>query len=125
MITSTTTGLGFSPLSLIKKSITVPTKFAVRAARDPNVQRAAAAGAQAYAPSQYEAAQQYADRARGVYHTVMRPGNQMPVGPDGSPAPMPMPMPDPDAPPPGAQKGNILMFGLIGAGLLALLLFNK
>lgn len=111
-------GFGFNPLNAIKSGATSVARTTARVATDPNVQRAAAAGAQAYDPKRYAQAQAYADRARGIFQP---PQQQMPA-----PMPMPMmPMPDPNAPPAGAQKGNIMLFGLIGVGIVAILLMSK
>ena len=98
-------------------------------ASNPNVQRAAAAAAQAYAPDQYAQATQYADHARGIFRTP--------------PGAVPMP-----GPPPGAgggamvddggadegaavvhpnviQKNKWLPFAVIGGGAVVLLLLLK
>lgn len=133
--TATPVGLGFSlnPVSLIKKSITIPTKFALKVASNKNVQHAAVAAGEAYATQNYAseaaAAQNYANQARGILH---------PPGPGGAPAgpmgPMPPPGMDPsDAPvgPDGVPRGmhpnsNMLLYGgLALAGVLVLMLMKK
>jgi len=111
-------GLGFNPLNVVKSA----GRGLVRVASNPNVQRAAAAGAQAYAPDQYASAQMYADRARGIFRP---PPGSMPMGP---PPPPPMMAPDPDAGPgdigPGGVKSSsgLVIAGVVAVGLLVLLM---
>lgn len=119
------TGLGFNPFKaaagLVKKSITVPTKLLVRAAHDPNVQHAAVAAGETYAQQNYAqqiaTGQQYAAKARSILH---------PQGPDGPPAPGDM-APDGGGGggPSGAGNSHFLLYGLIGAGVIAALLVMK
>lgn len=118
---SAPSGLGFSlnPFHYVK----VAAQDVYHVASNPNVQRAAASAAQAYAPAQYAQASQYVDVARGL-------------APPGGAAPMPMP-------PPGAvvqnddgsegdvvhpnkiQKNKLLLPIAIGGGALVLLLLLR
>lgn len=128
--------LGFSitdPFRAVARGVATGARYAGRgvvaagragyqAAKDPRVQRAAAAAAQAYAPGQYARASEYADRARGI---IAPPGQMMP------PPQMPM-MPGGDEDGggvmPGApvQKGNMFTIAaLVGAGLVIFLLLRK
>lgn len=116
--TASPAGLGFNPFSAIKSGVTTVARGAVRVASNPNVQRAAAAGAQAYAPAQYAQAQMYADRARGI----LRP----PPGAPPPPMPMMLPPPDMDQGAPRPVKSNGMMLAaLVGAGLIVVLLMTK
>lgn len=132
----TSTGLGFSwnPVSLVKASIMIPTKAALKIASNKNVQHAAVAAGEAYATQNYAsqaaAAQQYANQARGI----LNPGG--PGGPGAQMGPMPPPGFDPNGPPmgpgdhsgPGGMKpnSNMLLFGgLAVAGVLVLMLMKK
>lgn len=129
MITTATpvlgTGLGFNPLTaaagLVKKSITVPTKLAIQVAHDKNVQHAAVQAGQNYAQQNY--ASQYA--AGQKYAGILRP----PGSPGGPPAGMPMQdigPPDNSGAPVGANpNSHMMLYGLIGVGLIAALLLTK
>jgi hypothetical protein len=121
VITSTAeAGLGFNPLNVVRSVA----RTGARVVTDKRFQRAAAAGAAAYAPGQYSQAQEYADRVRGIIRPpqaqMVPDSGAMPDGSSDAGPPVGPPMG-----PPGAQHGNILMFGLIGAGILALLMFSK
>lgn len=118
------TQLGFNPFATVASGIRSVAKGAYSVASDPNVQRAAVAATQAYAPNQYAQAVMYADRARGI----LRP----------PPPPGAMPMPPPQMPPPGpdgdddvstkmapVQKGNLMPLAIGGAALLVLILLLK
>lgn len=118
--------LGFSFTSLVKtvghdvKSV----------ATNPTVQRAAVAAAQAYAPSQYQRATYWADRARGI---IAPPGTvNVPVAPPPPPPAMAPPPSGPDdggddgAPvPQHVEKNKMLPWLIIGGGGLVLLLLLK
>ena len=118
MIISNHPELGFSITSLAKDVYHV--------AANPNVQRAAASAAQAYAPGAYSQANQYADVARGL------------LPPRGSAPPPQMPMPPPGAMvddggdggpavvhPNVIQKNKLLLPIAIGGGALVLLLLLR
>lgn len=117
------TSLGFNPVSALKTA----GKAVYNVARDPNVQRAAMAAGQAYAPQQYAQAATYADRARGLVQQIRPPGppQMMPQGP----MPPQMPMPPMDDEPPARmapiQKGNLLPMLLLGGGVVVLVLLLK
>lgn len=117
-----TGSLGFDPVSLVTSAAQ---RVASVAQRD-DVQRAAVAAAQAYAPKQYARVTEYADRARGI---MPGPGAvpQMPAAmpmmpvvasatarPDdyGELAPATAPV----------QKGNLSTMLLLGGGAAVLLL---
>ena len=122
---SAPTGLGFSlnPFHYVKSVATT----VYHVAQNPNVQRAAASAAQAYAPNQYAQATQYADTARGL---LPPPGAamQVPVSPGGGTA-----MVDDGGADEGAavvhpnviQKNKWLPFAVIGGGAVVLLLLLK
>lgn len=119
-----TGNLGFDPLSVVKSAAQTVASVAQR----DDVQRAAVAAAQAYAPKQYAKATEYADRARGVL-VAPAPGIVAPV-----PAAMPMsPVVAPATARPDdygelapatapVQKGNLSTMLLIGGGAAVLLL---
>lgn len=119
-------GLGFNPFTaaagLVKKSITVPTKLAIQVAKDKNVQHAAVQAGQQYAQQNY--ASQYA--AGQKYAAILHPG-----APGGPPAGMPMPPgemgpPGDDGAPAGANpNSHMMLYGLIGVGVIAALLLTK
>jgi hypothetical protein len=136
--TATPVGLGFSwnPVSLVKASIMIPTKAALKIASNKNVQHAAVAAGEAYAQQNYAsqaaAAANYANQARGILNP------QGPGGPHGGPGGPMGPMPPPgldtsDGPMgPGGPGGgmrpnsNMLLFGgLAVAGILVVMLMKK
>lgn len=117
------TPLGFNPTSALKRVA----RGAYDVARDPNVQRAAMAAGQAYAPQQYAQAAMYADRARGL----VRAG-----APQGPPMPPQMQMMPPQGPPmydesdggpqmAPVKKGNMLPLLLIGGAIVVVLFVLK
>jgi hypothetical protein len=124
-------GLGFNPFKaaagLVKKSITVPTKLALRVANDPNVRRAAIQAGESYATQNYAAqvaaGQQYANTARGILHPGAPGAPGQPMGP-----PVPDGMTEDGGMPGGhggAGNSHILLYGLVGAGVLVALLMMK
>lgn len=122
MITAATpAGLGFSPFSALK----TVARTAARVATNPNVQRAAVAAGQAYAPEQYAQAQQYAAKARHVYRTVIGPnGRPIQVAAD-APTDMPPVATDSSPEPGGKSGGGMLTLAAIGGGLLLVLLLTR
>jgi hypothetical protein len=121
--------LGFSittPFKYAARGVQSVAKYGYRVAQDSRVQQAAAAAAQAYAPSQYATATMYADRARGI---IAPPGAMLPPPGAMMPAPMPAGGDDVDMAPASAgpvQKGNMITIGVIvGVGVLAFLLLRK
>ena len=133
MITSVGLGFSWNPVSLVKASIMIPTKAALKIASNKNVQHAAVAAGEAYAQQNYAsqaaAAANYANQARGILH----PGE--PGGPGAQMGPMPPPGFDPNGGPmgpgdrgPGGMRpnSNMLLFGgLAVAGVLVLMLMKK
>jgi hypothetical protein len=120
MVNASTPGLGFNPFSYVKSAAT----SIYHVAQNPNVQRAAASAAQAYAPEQYAQATQYADQARGL----LPPPGAIPVSP-GAPGAM---VDDGGADEGAAvvhpnviQKNKWLPFAVIGGGAVVLLLLLK
>lgn len=106
------TTLGFDPFSTIEHIVS-----------NPNVQRAAASAAQAYAPGAYAQANQYADIARGL----VPPGGAVPA-----PTPPPGALVQHDDGSEGAvyhkdviQKNKLLLPIAIGGGALILLLLLR
>lgn len=114
--TATPVGLGFNPFSALKKVVT-----------NPLIQRTAVAAGQAYAPDQYAQVTSAANQANAFYQQTKGP--QGPQGPHG-PVPMGPGGPHghamgPDMGPQGAGNSHILLYGLVGAGVLVALLMMK
>lgn len=109
--TATPVGLGFNPFSALKKVVT-----------NPLVQRTAVAAGQAYAPDQYASVTSAANRANAFYQQAKGPqphgGAPMPMGPHEHAM-------GPDMGPQGAGNSHILVYGLVGAGVLVALLMMK
>lgn len=124
--------LGFSITSPFKAIARVGTRVAkgvYSTARDPNVQAAAVAAAQQYAPGQYAQVTQQANR-------YVQQGRQIQqiLRPPGAPPPMMPPPPMPDggddgAPEPGqhikTSHGLFTFAAIAGAGLIVVLLLKK
>lgn len=111
-------GLGFNPLSLVK-----------RVATDSRAQRLAVAAGQAYAPEQVATAQRYASQAQQILHarvvTPPAPRQRMPMMPM---PPMPTDVNDDGALPPGthASQGNLIGIAAVaGAGLILFLVLRR
>ncbi|HEV3059589.1 MAG TPA: hypothetical protein VGY48_15170 [Vicinamibacterales bacterium] len=118
MITTTTSGnLGWNPFHALKTVV-----------RNPLVQNVAKAEANQYAPGTYSQVASGVNQAKAIYRAGQGPQPAGPTGPHGQMAP------DdgsgggggggPAGPP--AQNSHILIYGLVGAGILvALLALNK
>jgi hypothetical protein len=116
--TATPVGLGFSLFKDLKKVVS-----------NPLVQRTAVAAGQAYAPDQYASVTSTANQANAFYQQAkgpQGPRGPMPMGPGGPMGPhghehaM-----GPDMGPQGAGNSHILLYGLVGAGVLVALLMMK
>lgn len=118
---SAPSGLGFSlnPFHYVK----VAAKDVYSVAQNPNVQRAAASAAQAYAPGAYAQASQYADVARGLAPPA---GAPMPMPPGGGAVVQHDDGSEGNVVHPNIiQKNKLLPYAVIGGGAIILLLLLK
>lgn len=111
----------------VYKAHVVGTRVLVKAAKNPNVQKAAAQSAQAYAqqkyPEQYAKGAGYVEQAKAIY----RPPQPQAPGMPQQMAPQQEEMAE-DAPMPGGgpvQKGNFTTLALIGGAAVLLLIMMK